>query len=526
MKESPHFESEQNLTKESKITPPYLETVKPILEQQGFSDYLSYHKVRCENGEEKLQLFINGIPVLRLVHEYQAPLLLDDTRIAEKRAKEWRFWSERAAEKAGYCGGSELIYAAKANPSSAIVAAAERAGCGHETSSFHDLLNLYGLILNGIVNPSRMIVCNGFIVRPDSSMPSSFIPMIDKNKFIFSGNMPDSQTLDDSYADLVVRMAREGFNIIPVLDSQELPFFREHAPKTNVGLRLKFGKVTNDNELSEKISRLGMSWEELQDTAELIKKTPNLTLTMFHTMVGAAETIPIDQFISCLSFAADKYFQLRLNNPSLKYFNIGGGMAPKCENGYSHSLFLSKFFEMMKEKAAKFGQQEPKVIFEFGSFIAAESGFYVFQIIQRKKNDKSNQWVIVNGGIMEAIPDIFILKKKFYWLAANNVESPAELYWIGDTTCDGDGKYPQQVLLPQTDNPTWLVIPAVGAYQKILAGQGGIKHCVQHEPQEVIVEEMPDGLVRSRTHKTNDRETTRETLGYTQKDYQYLKDLK
>lgn len=524
MNEIPHFANTEQ--KERKIAPTYFEAVKPILEQQGFRDYLSYQKVRCESGGEMTQLLINGIPVLKLVQEYQAPLMILDTRIAEKRAKEWRFWSERAAEKAGYCGGSELIYAAKANPGSAMVAAAERAGCGHETSSFHDLLNLYGLTLNGIVNHSRMIVCNGFIVRPDSSMTRSDIPKIDERKFTFSGSLSNRQTLDDSYADLVIRMAREGFNIIPVLDSQELPFFREHAPKMNIGLRLKFGKVTNDNELSEKISRLGMSWEELQDTAELIKKTPNLTLTMFHTMVGAAETIPVDQFIACLSFAADKYFQLRLNNPSLRYFNIGGGMAPKCENGYSHSLFLSKFFEMMKEKATKFGQPEPKVVFEFGSFVAAESGFYVFQIIQRKKNSEDHPWAIVNGGIMEAIPDIFILKKNFFWLAANNVECPAELSWIGDTTCDSDGKYPQQVLLPQTDNPTWLVIPAVGAYQDILAGRGGIKHCVQHEPREVIVEEIPDGTIRIRTHKTNDRETTRETLGYTHKDYQFLKKLK
>lgn len=499
---------------------PYRRVFDVLTEGLGIRDYLHY--------DREDELWFGRVNVPEIVKKYGAPVLILNTEIIKQRVREWQEMAEKAALEVGYKGGSELIYAAKANPHSAAVVAADRAGCDHETSSFHDLLNLYGLFLNGVIKEDRLVVCNGFKLPPSSSSRKA---RRESKDVVFKSTKDRLIAYaDDCYADLIIRMITKNYPVVPVLDSGEMEYFRQKLPqdrKTEVGLRAKFGKATTMEELAQLESRHGMSWEELKETAEEIRKSSNLELAMLHTMVGAAETIPIEKFVASLSLAADMYFALKKDNLSLQILNIGGGMAPRSEKGYDHERFLQDFFTMLKHKAAEYNLPEPEVIFEFGSYVVADAASYVFKVIQEKSNqvDKNGRpviWEIVDGGLMQAMLDRFILKRKFLAIAGDHANNRAILVKIGDTTCDSDGKNPDDIYFPQ--NAELVVFPDVGAYQDILGGMGGIGHCITHEPELVIVEMGNDHQLHDRGVGISEKVSTREPLGYTPEDYKRLKE--
>lgn len=514
---------ERNQTPESIREGNYLERIKKETEGLRIWDYLRY--------DEKGDLWLNELRIVDAIRLYGTPLEIVDTTIIERRCQEWRGLAEEVGKEVGYTGGFEYFFAAKANMSAEIAHAAYRSGWQAETSSTLDLENIKWLHERGLIDHSLRIICNGFKLPPQCyGLPEERPKKLKSKEIEFVQDArPLVSTHEISYADNICLLRSIGFDIVPILDSGELNYFaqREEIPEMDVGLRLKFGKVTNDEELTRLVSRHGMTWEELKETAEKIEKVPHLTLTMFHAMVGAAETIPVDTFVDSLLFAADKYFELKKDHPDLKYFNMGGGMAPLSEN-YNHREFLEKFLSGLKQKAEAANLPQPIVIFEFGSYVAAESGFHVFKVVQEKDNSltaegESETWSIVDGGLMAAIPDMLVIGKEFRILAANNAHSPGKWVRIGDLSCDSDGRYPpkpmepKKVLVPETEEETYLVILTVGAYQEILAGIRGAHHCGLLEAAELILERRKDGKVYGRLMPRQTRQNARELLGYSQK---------
>jgi len=520
---------ERNQTPESSREENYLERIKKETEGPRIWDYLRY--------DEKGDLWVNELRIKDAIRLYGTPLEIVDTTIVERRCQEWKNLAEKVAEEVGYTGGLEYFFAAKANMSAEIAHAAYRSGWHAETSSTLDLENIKWLRERGLIDRSLKIICNGFKLPPQCyGLPEERPKKIKSKEVNFVQDRRHlAATHEIAYADNISLLRSIGFDIVPILDSGEFNYFaqREEIPAMEVGLRLKFGKVTNDEELTRLVSRHGMAWEELKETAEKIERVPHLTLTMFHAMVGAAETIPVDTFVDSLLFAADKYFELKKDHPTLKYFNMGGGMAPMSED-YNHREFLEKFLSGLKQKAEAANLPQPTVIFEFGSYVAAESGFHVFKIIQEKESHlttegKRETWAIVDGGLMAAIPDMLVIDKEFRILAANNAHAPGKWVRIGDVSCDSDGRYPpkpmepKKVLVPNAEEETYLVILTVGAYQEILAGIRGAHHCGLLEAAELILERRKDGKVYGRLMSRQTRQNARELLGYSQKAIRPLK---
>ncbi len=472
----------------------YRDTIQERTRGQRIWDYLSYN----EAGE----LIVNGIPIMVLIERYGTPLEIVDTTLIERRTKEWKALVTEVAGRTGYQGSFEYFYAAKANMSAEIALAAYRAGWQAETSGAQDLNNIYWLYRRGLIKTQDLkIICNGFKLPPNQYNNRNSRP---KNQQIPGITFHDDlATLDETeeiqYADLIALMRQVGFEIVPILDKGELTHFSQagEIPQMDVGLRLKFGKVDTDEALDQLESRHGLTWTEMQVEAAKIAKSDHLNLTTFHAMVGAAETIDNDTFVNSLLFGLDKYFQLRKSHPSLTHFNMGGGMVPLSTN-YNHRLFLEKLMVGAQKLAEKHQQPLPTIMFEFGSFVAAESGFHAFKIIQQKSNDLSETgpttWAIVDGGLMAAIPDMLVIDKSdFVVLAANNANSSGKLVKLGDLSCDSDGRFPPKsageatVLIPDSQAPTYLVFCGVGAYQEILAGIDGAHHCGLLEAPEVII---------------------------------------
>lgn len=456
-------------------------------------------------------LWINDLRVIDAVRKYGSPLEIVETTIIEKRCRQWAELTAGVAAEVGFTGGFVFAYANKANMAAEVALAAYRSGWGVEASGAQDLADFHWLAEHGLVDRKLPIICNGF-------------------KFL-----PSSGEKELSYFEYIVNMQGSGFNPLPVLDTGEFELFTQRGvPSMEVGLRLKFGQVTNDKQLETLISRFGMTWGELVNTAGKTENTDHLTFSLLHTMVGAAQTIPVKTFAESLLFAADKYFALKqMGHQNLKYLDIGGGIPPLSER-YDHRELLRQFLSGLVKKSQESGFPQPTVVTELGTFAAAEHGFFVAKVIQLKHNHiglegSGSVWAIIDGSLMAEIPDVLLTGKQFEVFAANNANLPARLVRLGDISCDPDGRYPtrsrepEKIFLPDAEG-TVVVFANEGAYQESLAGIRGVHHCGLPEPAELIIERRKDGQIHERLMPRQTIKDEKDLLGYSTQNLAALRE--
>jgi diaminopimelate decarboxylase len=487
----------------------------------GLWDYLRY--------DDDGQLWLNDLCLVDAARRYGTPLEIVDTTLVERRCREFRALAHAAAEAAGYPGRLSFLYAAKANMASEMVAAAYRSGWQAETSAVQDLHNLTWLKRHDLLPPNLRVVCNGFKLPPSSwGYPHADLP-VDGRPVLPEPPARAGRT-PISYAEQILAMAANGWDITPILDAGELPYFdRQASVPLKVGLRLKFGHVESLGELDPWVSRFGQDLAGVQSSAAAIAASERLTLTTLHAMVGAAETIPVAQLVNGIGVAAQVWATLKQEHPTLSELNMGGGLPPLAE-AYDHRGFLSALFAKLLDVTAAAGVPAPDFTFELGSLVAAEAGFHVFKVLQFKRNHRAGKgeptwWAILDGGLMAAIPDMLFLGKPFRFLAITGADRPARHVRLGDVTCDSDGRYPPKAFGPTAGVPLpawagpnageqYLLIPCVGAYQEVLAGVRGAHHCGLLEAVELILERGPDGQQRGRLMARQTFQETAALLGY------------
>ncbi len=492
------------------------------------------------NSANELELNGTGLSFLEAVRRYGSPLEVRDTTIVERRCREWRKLGREAAEKVGYDPEQlEYVYATKARERAEVVMAAYKSGFGLETSGSQNLEDIKWLAQQGLIKLKGLrIIHNGF--KPEPHMESEALDddwrgyRRGRIDFVESPHEVET-TADVPYAEYINLIRALGAESIVVLDSGELnEFAQPEVPPMQVGIRLKWGKFTQDSQVPLYINRFGMSWEEAVQTAETLAGVEHLELSMLHTMVSAAEDIPIDQFVESLMLAADKYFWLKQKYPSMRYLNIGGGVPPLSEE-YDHRRFLEQLLGGIKSKAQALDLDPPTVVFENGSLVAADCSYHVFEIRQWKSNSVDTGgnrviWAILNGSIMVTLPDTIVLGKEFDFLAANNANLPAVHALLGGATCDGDDHYPRdfnkRVLLPYSRAGQFVVACRLGAYQKQISGERGGHHSAQKEPAELVLAEGRDGRIKTHLIPRQTREDIRTIYGYNARLLPLLQEFK
>ena len=132
-------------------------------------------------------------------------------------------------------------------------------------------------------------------------------------------------------------------------------------------------------------------------------------------------------------------------------------------------------------------------------------------------------WYLLNGSIMVALPDILIVKgQHFVTLPLNYLDAEAGPVVLGGRrTCDSDDFYPRgdvELILPlvsgvgswelgvgrthpqpptPNSQPLLLAFFGTGAYQAMLAGEGGAHHCLAPEAAKLIIEEQAGRSINS-----------------------------
>lgn len=438
----------------------------------AFNDYLSSRNGRLYMEDLDLaQLFLSDETDQGLGRSMKSPLEIVYLPLIERKVDQMRQIFAEAIDEIGYDGRFHYAYASKANAAEEIIRTTLRAGAHHEMSSTVDVEIARLMIARGLLNPDRMVICNGF--KPAGS----------------------------DYANNIVRLKNEHSNLIPVIeDLGELSPLIDSGHQFDVGLRQKsYGAHQDEDEMNNYNSRFGLDLNDMWKAAEYVAAAPNLNLILYHAMVGSQILNP-SNFISWLSPPMEIYARLKQRYPTLDIFNFGGGMPVPMtlDFDFDYHNFVHTLLRTLREVCSRYSVPVPDVMGEFGRYTSSEHGAHLFKIVAAKENSSDLPWYLIDGSIMSSFPDSWALGEHFIVLPLNHLDKPFQRVQLGGITCDSDDVYPPKssnspLYLPVDTDQLYIGFFSIGAYQEMLGGVKGSKHCVLPEANELLIDRNGDG---------------------------------
>ena len=375
----------------------------------------------------------------------------------------------RAIDELGYPAPFHFAFASKANTAEEIVRSTLAAGAHHEMSSDVDVEIARRMIRAGLLPEDRLVLANGF------KGPGS------------------------AYARNLAALGREHPRVIPILeDASELESFADGGVEFELGVRIK--RPPEATGAGDRDSRFGVEAGNVERLAAEIDVAPGARFVLLHAMFGSASDTPED-FVTAVEPALDLYARLGRRHRHLRLFDFGGGVPGRTtlDESFDYDRFARRLLETAIERCAAHGTRPPELIGEFGRYTVSEHAAHLFQIITVKENGSALPWYLVNGSIMTSFPDAWALGEHFICLPLNHLDRPFRRVRLGGITCDLDDVYPPRgsavpLFLPDLttaelhDNPLHVGFFSVGAYQEMLGGVRGSKHCVLPEATEILID--------------------------------------
>ena len=448
------------------------EQESPVPDGYQFNDYLSARGGRLHfEGLDLAQLFLGDREDQGLGRRLPSPLEIAYLPKIRQKIKHLHEVFADAIRETGYAGKFHYAYTSKANVAEEVVSTALATGVHYEITSNMDIEVVRLMMAAGHLRPEQMVICNGF------------------------------KAAGMKYAESIVRLKGDHPNLIPVVeDLSELPPLIESGLPFAVGLRQKsYGHYTTEAEMDAANSRFGMSTADVWQAAGIIAASPNLELKLYHAMIGSQ--IPTaGEFVAWLSPAIELYARLRQKHPSLSIFDFGGGVpAPlTLDFEFDYPAFVRRLLTTLQEVCERYGVPAPDVMGEFGRYTVSEYGAHLFKVLAVKSNGSAHPWYIVDGSIMSSFPDTWAIGEHFIVLPLNHLDRPFQQVQLGGITCDSDDVYPPHasrspLYMPVATDPLYIGFFSIGAYQEMLGGAGGTKHCVIPEADELIVDRDASG---------------------------------
>lgn len=469
------------------------ERESPVPEGHKFNSYLHAQGGRLHiDGLDMAQLFLDGHNN-ELGRAFPSPLEIVYLPLIRRQINYMREVFAGAIADLAYEGRFHYAYASKANAAEEVVRTTLGAGAHHEMSSTVDVDIARVMSVRGLLPSDRMVICNGF--KPAGS----------------------------DYAANIVRFRGRHENLIPILeDLNELSPLVESDHRFDVGLRQKsYGAHEDLQEMEQANSRFGMHQDDIWKAADYIQAAPNLTLKVYHAMVGS-QIVDREAFVSWLKPPMEIFARLRKRYPSLSIFNFGGGMpvAMTLDFDFDYHAFARLLLQTMQEVCQRYRVPVPDIMGEFGRYTTAEHGAHLFKIADLKDNSSDLPWYIIDGSVMSSFPDAWALGEHFIVLPLTNLDGPFRRVQIGGITCDSDDVYPPKgsaspLYLPADTDELYVGFFAIGAYQEMLGGVRGSKHCVLPEAVELIVDRDASGALHFDVIPGQDNSAVLSNLGYT-----------
>ncbi len=453
------------------------QSATPVPDGHSFNRFLGTAGGRLRAHDLELVAFFEpdrspaaGLPAEAMPSPLEIAFLPDiRARVA---AMDRRF--RRAIDELGYPAPFHFAFASKANTAEEIVRSTLTAGAHHEMSSDIDVEIARRMIQAGLLPEDRLVLANGF------KGPGS------------------------AYARNLLELGREHPRVIPILeDASELRGFADSGVEFEFGIRIK--KPQEAMGAGDRDSRFGVDAGAAERLAADIDEASEARFVLLHAMFGSATDTP-EEFVAALEPALDLYARLGRRHRHLRFFDFGGGVPGRTtlDDSFDYDRFARRLLEMAIERCAAHGTRPPELIGEFGRYTVSEHAAHLFRVITVKENGSALPWYLVNGSIMTSFPDAWALGEHFICLPLNHLDRPFRRVRLGGITCDRDDVYPPRgssvpLFLPDLDtaelrdNPLHVGFFSVGAYQEMLGGVRGSKHCVLPEATEILIDRNGDG---------------------------------
>jgi arginine decarboxylase len=354
-----------------------------------------------------------------------------------------------------------------------------------ETSSAFDFDIIKSLEKQKKINKDSYIVCNGY--KPQR------------------------------YIDRILEAYNNGYkNIIPVMDNlDELEKYGTPSSPMNIGVRIA---AEEEPKYEFYTSRLGVRYNDIVPFyQQKLQGNPNFKLKMLHFFIDTGIK-DVNYYWTEFHKALDVYCDLKKICPELNSINLGGGMPIKQSLAFDfdYEYMINEIVSQIKTTCNNEGVDEPDIFTEFGSYTVGESGAVIFSVLGVKQQNDRENWYMLDGSLMNNLPDIWGLSQRFIMLPVNKWEAEFHPVNLGGITCDVGDYYNSdahinQVYLPKIKPGEKLYIGFfnTGAYQDTLSGYGGIKHCLLPSPPHLLIDEKAKGQY---TYKLFAEEQTAESM--------------
>lgn len=446
-------------------------------------------ELRIENDE----LYFNDIPLMEVIRQFGTPLKLTYLpKISEKIQAAKKMFQD-AIKKYNYQGNYIYCYCTKSSHFRFVVEEALKNDIHLETSSAYDIHIIRRLYKMGLIDKSKMIICNGF-----------------KRK---------------EYQQGICDLINDGFvHCTPVLDNLgELDYYLEHIHETfNIGIRVAADEEPNFDFYT---SRLGIRYGDITEFYKSkIHENPKVKLKMLHFFINSGIRDSA-YYWSELSKFIYKYCDLRKICHDLDTIDIGGGFPIKTSltKEFDHQYMAEQIIENVQWICQKKFVTTPNIMTEFGSYTVGESGAVLYSIMDQKLQNDKELWYMIDGSFITHMPDTWAKNQKFIMLAVNHWDKEYQQVHLGGLTCDSDDYYNSEehstnVFLPILEDlpePLYVGFFHTGAYQENLAGYGGIQHCLIPATRHVIISRDEDGEFKMELFQDEQSsDTMLKVLGY------------
>lgn len=442
-------------------------------------------------------LTFHGISLKHLIDKYGTPFRFIYLPKIGDQIKKSRNLFNRAIKRSSYRGRYEFCYCTKCNHFSHVVSEALKHKVNLETSSSFDIDLILNLYQEGKFTKDRFIVNNGYKT--------------------------------DDYLKKIVKLHELGFkNVITVLDSKtELDRLLKFAGKNVIKIGLRMA-INEEPQSSYYTSRLGIRHNEMLDFFEKhIKENERVELKMLHFFVDSGIKDSL-YYWGEFKRALQLYTELKKSSEKLEYFNLGGGFPIRNNLGfeYDYEYMIREIVQNIADACDAEQIPHPHIFTEFGKYTVGEAGAIIFEVLEHKQQNDTENWYIINNSLMNTIPDAWSIHEKFILLPINKWNHEYQRVNIGGISCDHSDYYNsdelnQEVLLPkykdEDKEPLYLGFFHTGAYQDAISGYGGIKHCLIPSPKHVIIDRDDKGNIVDYVYRNEQSaEEMFKLLGYNQ----------
>ncbi|HEX9885375.1 MAG TPA: biosynthetic arginine decarboxylase, partial [Longimicrobiales bacterium] len=355
---------------------------------KGYFDVSSQGTVLVRPRKDGAGQAIDLLEVVEALRERELspPVLLRFPGITRHRMEEIKIAFARAIQEVEYGGTYTCVYPIKVNQARHVCEEVRdigaRLGFGLEVGTKPELLAALALT-DG--HDDMPIVCNGF--------------------------------KDEEYLETVVRAARLGRRILPVVEQLfELPILmrliREHDPELSIGLRIKLTSQGSGrwSESAGHRGKFGLTAAEAMSAVERLRGADLLDrLTLLHCHIGS-QVSDIRRLKNAVSELAHVYGELvRLGAP-LTTLDLGGGLGvdydgtnTPTDNSVNYDIqeYALDLVYRIAGSCDQAGVAHPDLITESGRAITAYSSVLVCEVVGRRVYDPLPDMGAIRSSVQE-----------------------------------------------------------------------------------------------------------------------------